>query len=159
MTAAGIRTAASAFRSQGRSAIILERLTRFDVPAGQESLARFAALRPHGFTRLGAVVRHATRTLIRDAGTGHRLLLVLSDGLDHDYDGSHARADAAIALIEARRLDIRCLCLSVGLDADNHDLRHIFGAADYARYPSWEHLQPELPAVLRVAVDRPATPR
>ena len=86
----GDRVALYGFRSQGRSAVHIYRLKRFDDGLSTLTDGRLGGLRPGGFTRLGAAIRHGTSTLEREGGTARRLRVVLSDGFayDHGYEGS-----------------------------------------------------------------------
>lgn len=154
MTAVGLSTAWWTFRSQGRHAVSVEVVKAFDQPANYDMHARAAAPRPSGFTRLGAAVRHAAGAIDAQAGAGHRLLIVLSDGVafDHGYEGNHADGDARMALREARDRQIGCLCLSVGVAHDDTRLRDTFGAQEYLRFSSWDALRGDLAPLLRTAL-------
>jgi nitric oxide reductase activation protein len=103
---------------------------------------------------LGAAIRHAAKAIDTRAGAGHRLLLVLSDGVafDHGYEGNHADSDARMALLEARRRQIGCLSLSVGVEHNDTRLRDTFGAPDYLRFGSWDALRADLAPLLRNAI-------
>lgn len=154
MAAVGLSTAWWTFRSQGRHAVSVEHVKTFDKPADYNMHARAASLRASGFTRLGAGVRHAAKAIDSRAGAGHRLLIVLSDGVafDHGYEGDHADSDARMALLEARHRQIGCLCLSVGVTHDDTRLRNTFGAQDYLRVNSWDTLRGDLAPLLRTAI-------
>jgi nitric oxide reductase NorD protein len=154
MAAVGLSTAWWAFRSQGRHAVSVEVVKAFDQPADYDMHARAAALRPSGFTRLGAALRHAAKAIDGHAGAGHRLLIALSDGVafDHGYEGNHADSDARMALLEARSRQIGCLCLSVGVGQDDARLRDTFGAQEYLRFGSWHALRADLEPLLRNAI-------
>jgi nitric oxide reductase NorD protein len=122
------------FRSQGRSAVHVFPVKRFDEGLSTLAEGRLGELRPAGFTRLGAAIRHGSSTLELHGGTGRRLLVVLSDGFayDHGYEGSYGEADARRALSEARRRGIACLCLSIAAATDAGALRRVFGAAAHS---------------------------
>ena len=96
----GDRVALYGFRSQGRSAVHIFPVKRFDDGLSTLTEGRLGGLRPGGFTRLGAAIRHGASTLEREGGTGRRLLVVLSDGFayDHGYEGAYGEADARRAL-------------------------------------------------------------
>jgi nitric oxide reductase activation protein len=130
----GDRVALFAFRSQGRSAVQVTPVKRFDDPLDALVLRRLAGCESGAYTRLGAAIRHGTAVLTRDAGTSRRVLLVLSDGFayDHAYEGAYGEADARRALSEARRLGTGCVCLSVGAATDAAALRRVFGTAAHA---------------------------
>jgi hypothetical protein len=138
----GDRVALYAFRSQGRTAVNVVRVKRFDDDFDARVLHRLGALVPGAYTRLGAAIRHGASVLETDGGTPRRLLVVLSDGFayDHGYEGAYGEADARRALAEARRRGTGCLCLSIGASTDADALRRVFGTAAHACLPRVEHL-------------------
>ncbi|MFF7945121.1 nitric oxide reductase activation protein NorD [Nocardia gamkensis] len=152
----GARTALLTFRSQGRKAVHVEVVKSFDERFGYSTLARLASIRPSGFTRLGAAVRHTTKLLDENAGTAHKLLVVLSDGLsfDQDYEGAYAAADARVALAEARKRQIGCLCLAIGFDEQTLDRSRAFHDQEFICADSWQHARHRVPGLLRAAVGR-----
>ena len=154
MTGVGLSTAWWTFRSQGRHAVTIEQVKSFDDAVDYDMCARAAALRPSGFTRLGAAIRHASRAIDARAGAGRRLLLVLSDGVafDHGYEGHHADGDARMAIEEARLRRIGCLSLTVGVRHDDTRLRDTFGVENYLRFTSWDTLRGDLAPLLRNAI-------
>jgi hypothetical protein len=133
----GDRVALYAYHSQGRSSVSLLPVKRFDEPLDSTTLTRLDGLRPGGYSRLGAAIRHGTAVIGDRGATSHRLLVVVSDGLayDHGYERAYGAADAHRALSEARRQGIGCLCLTVGAATDDNDLRRVFGSAAYAAIP------------------------
>lgn len=153
----GHRVAFYAFRSQGRSAVHVLELKRFDDRLDALVMQRLAGLVPAAYTRLGTAIRHGASILAREAATSRRLLIVLSDGLayDHGYERAYGEADASRALVEARRQGIASLCISVGAGTDTEALRRVFGTAAYARVQRPEHLPsvvgPLVQSSLRVA--------
>jgi nitric oxide reductase NorD protein len=130
----GNRVAVYGFYSQGRSAVRVVRVKRFEEPLTLRVLRRLGDLTPGGYTRLGAAIRHGTDVLERQGGGSRRLLVVLSDGFayDHGYQGRYGEADARRALAEARQRGIACLCLSLGAATDRSALRRVFGSAAHA---------------------------
>ncbi len=100
----GDRIALYGFRSQGRSAVHVVPVKRFDQAFDALVLQRLGGLVPGAYTRLGAAMRHGSAVLGNEAGTARRLLVVLSDGLayDHGYERAYGEADARRALAEAR---------------------------------------------------------
>jgi hypothetical protein len=150
----GARVAAFGFRSRGRLAVELLRIKSFDEPDDSRVGRRLAALEPSGFTRLGAAVRHATRTLARDGGAAHRVLVVVSDGFAYDdgYEGAHGEADASRALQEARDGGIGCLCLGIGAAPDLDALRPVFGTAAFARADHLDELHASIGGLFRGAL-------
>ncbi|MEU1980968.1 VWA domain-containing protein [Nocardia sp. NPDC019395] len=138
----GDRVALYAFRSQGRSAVHVVPVKRFDDRLGTRVLQRLHGLVPAAYSRLGAAIRHGTSVLRTDGGTSRRLLLVLSDGLayDHGYERAYGAADARRALAEARREGIGCLCLTIGAHTGDTDLTTVFGSAAHVTIPDTDHL-------------------
>lgn len=156
LDATGARTAVMTFRSQGRKAVHMGAVKSFGERFGYSTLARVASVQPSGFTRLGAAVRHATKALVEEAGTSHKLLIVLSDGLafDYGYEGDYADSDTLRALAETRRRQIGCVCLAVGFDADTIGSSKAFHDQEFVCVDSWEHARHSVPALLRAAVNR-----
>jgi hypothetical protein len=150
----GDRVALYAFRSQGRSAVQVERMKRFDDRMDVTVLRRLSASEPGAYTRLGAAIRHGTRLLARESGVSRRLLLVLSDGFayDHGYEGGYGEADARRALSEARRLGTGCVCLSIGASTDAAKLRRVFGTAAHASVSRFEDLPRVIAPLFRFAL-------
>ncbi|MFA5941072.1 MAG: VWA domain-containing protein [Sinimarinibacterium sp.] len=133
----GDRVALYAFSSQGRSAVHLVPVKRFDEGLDSRTMSRLHSLVPGAYSRLGAAIRHGASLLIQRSGTPRRLLVVLSDGLayDHGYEPAYGAADARQALGEARRDGVGCLCLSVGASTDIEALRRVFGSAAHSTIP------------------------
>jgi nitric oxide reductase NorD protein len=106
----------------------IRQIKGFDERNGEAVLRRVDALRPEGYTRLGAAIRHATAQL-RQQPAGHRLLLILSDGKPNDedaYDGRYGVEDSRQAIAEARASGIHPFCLTVDLKGGDY-LPRIFG--------------------------------
>ncbi len=150
----GDRVALYGFRSQGRSAVHVAPVKRFDDEFDMTVLQRLGGLVPGAYTRLGAAMRHGTAALRQEAGTARRLLVVISDGLayDHGYERAYGEADARRALAEARRQGIGCVCLSIGSDTDSRALRRVFGTAAYAAIPRTELLPTVVGPLFRSAL-------
>jgi hypothetical protein len=130
----GDRVALYAFHSQGRNAVHLAPVKRFDDDLDAPVMRRLGGLVPGAYSRLGAAIRHATAVLNDRGGTSRRLLVVLSDGLayDHGYEPAYGAADARRALSEARSQGVGCLCLTLGAGTDVGALRRVFGSAAHA---------------------------
>jgi nitric oxide reductase NorD protein len=150
----GDRIALYAFRSQGRAAVQVERLKRFDDRLDASVLRRLAGCEPGAYTRLGTAIRHATSLLAQESGVSRRLLVVLSDGFayDHGYEGAYGEADARRALSEARRLGTGCVCLSIGASTDAATLRRVFGTAAHASVVRFEELPRVVAPLFRFAL-------
>ena len=100
MGATGERFAVFAFTGETRHRVEVLTLRDFDDPPGP--LPTGPALRPTGYTRLGAPLRHVTRRLL-EVPAERRVLLSIGDGLpsDEGYEGRYAEADVARAVAEA----------------------------------------------------------
>jgi nitric oxide reductase activation protein len=152
--ALGDRVACQVFRSHGRRRVELTTVKGFDGRFDATARARLAAVRPEGFTRLGAAVRHAARVLVERSGSRRWLLVVLSDGFPFDagYEGDHAEADSSRALAEARRAGVGSLCLSIGAATPDVDLQAVFGSSTYAAGPHLDELGADLGSLVRAAL-------
>ena len=150
----GDRVALFGFRSQGRSAVHIFPVKRFDEGLSTLTEGRLGGLGPGGFTRVGAAIRHGASTLEQEGGTGRRLLVVLSDGFayDHGYEGSYGEADARRALSEARRRGIGCLCLSIASTTDAEALRRVFGTAAHAALGTADDMAGVIAPLFRAAL-------
>jgi nitric oxide reductase activation protein len=150
----GDRVALYAFCSQGRSAVRLAAVKRFDDGVDTLVLRRLRSLEPGAYSRLGAAIRHGAAVLEERGGTPRRLLVVLSDGLayDHGYEPVYGAADARRALAEARRRGTGCLCLTIGASTDADALRRVFGSAAHATIPRPEQLSRVIGPLFRSAL-------
>ncbi len=130
----GDRVALYAYYSQGRGAVSMMPVKRFDDHLDAEVMRRLNSLEPGGYSRLGAAIRHGSAVLEARGGTSRRLLVVLSDGLayDHGYERAYGAADARRALIEGRRRGTGCVCLTIGAGTDVRSLRRVFGSTAHA---------------------------
>jgi hypothetical protein len=116
----GDRVALYAYYSQGRRAVSMVPVKRFDDHLDSQVMRRLNSLEPGAYSRLGAAIRHGSAVLEARGGTSRRLLVVLSDGLayDHGYEGAYGAADARRALTEARHRGTGCVCLTIGAGTD-----------------------------------------
>lgn len=84
--------------------------------------ARLGVLRPQGYTRIGAALRHATAEIAaRDAR--RRLVLLVTDGRPTDYDryeGRYGNEDVRQAVREAeqRRIAVHALAIDGGAHSE-----------------------------------------
>ena len=138
----GDRVALYAYCSQGRTAVNMVPVKRFDEHLDARVIRRLNSLEPGGYSRLGAAIRHGSAVLEARGGTSRRLLVVVSDGLayDHGYERAYGAADARRALTEARRRGTGCVCLTVGAGTDVVALRKVFGSAAHATVARPEQL-------------------
>jgi hypothetical protein len=130
----GDRVALYAYYSQGRGAVSMVPVKRFNDHLDSHVMKRLNSLQPGAYSRLGAAIRHGSAVLEARGGTSRRLLVVLSDGLayDHGYERAYGAADARRALTEARRRGSGCVCLTIGAGTDVQSLRRVFGSAAHA---------------------------
>jgi hypothetical protein len=130
----GDRVALYAYYSQGRRAVSIVPVKRFDDHLDAHVIRRLNSLEPGAYSRLGAAIRHGSAVLEARGGTSRRLLVVLSDGLayDHGYERAYGAADARRALTEARRRGTGCVCLTIGAGTDVASLRRVFGSTAHA---------------------------
>jgi len=130
----GDRVALYAYYSQGRAAVSMVPVKRFDDHLGADTIRRLNSLEPGAYSRLGAAIRHGSAVLEARGGTSRRLLVVLSDGLAYDqgYERAYGAADARRALTESRRRGVGCVCLTIGAGTDVHSLRRVFGSTAHA---------------------------
>jgi nitric oxide reductase activation protein len=150
----GDRVALYAFQSQGRSAVHLIPVKRFDDALDALVLRRLSSLSPGAYSRLGAAIRHGTSVIAGKAGTSRRLLVVVSDGLayDHGYERAYGAADVRRALGEARRQGVGCLCLTIGAATEAGELRKVFGSAAHASIPKPSQLADYIGPLFRAAL-------
>lgn len=150
----GDRVSLYAFHSQGRGAVHLSPIKRFDERLDSQVMNRLFSVKPGAYSRLGAAIRHGATTLIDQSGTTRKLLVVLSDGLayDHGYEPLYAAADVRQALAEARRDGVGCLCISVGADTEAETLRRVFGSAAHAIIPNPNQLGREIGRLFQSAL-------
>ena len=135
LEARGDRVAIYGFNSRGRSNVYLHTVKEFRQGLDVEWTARLSQLRPAGFTRMGAAIRHGVTILTTRSGAARTILLVLSDGIPYDegYESGYAISDTRRALNDAREAGVGCLCLSLGGRQSRSELEPVFGAAAYAR--------------------------
>jgi nitric oxide reductase activation protein len=156
----GDRVAVYACRSLGRAAVHLLAIKPFAQRFGAGGRARLNQLKPAGYTRLGAAIRHAGEIIKAEAGTPSRLLLVLSDGVpyDHGYEAHYAEADVHKALEELRIDGVACLCLSIGASTSNEALQRVFGSASRASAPTLAELSARMDELFLSALKELAAP-
>ena len=157
----GDRVALYAYHSQGRAAVHLVPVKRFEDDLDTLVMRRLHGLVPSAYSRLGAAIRHGAGVLEDRGGTSRRLLVVLSDGLayDHGYEPVYGAADARHALAEARRRGTGCLCLSIASSTDAETLRRVFGSAAHATIPRTEQLSQVIGPLFRSALRSAEVPR
>jgi hypothetical protein len=150
----GDRVALYAYYSQGRTAVNMVPVKRFDDHLDTGVIRRLNSLEPGAYSRLGAAIRHGSAVLESRGGTSRRLLVVLSDGLayDHGYERAYGAADARRALTEARRRGTGCVCLTIGASTDVATLRRVFGSAAHATIGRPDQLAAVIGPLFRSAI-------
>lgn len=150
----GDRVSLYAYYSQGRTAVTMVPVKRFDDHLDAGIFRRLNSLEPGAYSRLGAAIRHGSAVLEQRGGTSRRLLVVVSDGLayDHGYERPYGAADARRALNEARRRGIGCVCLTVGAGTDVGSLKKVFGSTAHATVGQPEQLTGVIGPLFRSAV-------
>jgi nitric oxide reductase NorD protein len=150
----GDRVALYAYYSQGRNAVSMVPVKRFDHHLDSQVIRRLNSLEPGAYSRLGAAIRHGAAVLEARGGTSRRLLVVLSDGLayDHGYERAYGAADARRALSEARRRGTGCVCLTVGAGTDVESLRRVFGSTAHASIARPDQLTSVIGPLFRSAI-------
>ncbi|MEV0674287.1 VWA domain-containing protein [Mycobacterium sp. NPDC050441] len=150
----GDRVSLYAYYSQGRSAVTMVPVKRFDDHLDAQVFRRLNSLEPGAYSRLGAAIRHGSAVLEERGGTSRRLLVVLSDGLayDHGYERAYGAADARRALTEARRRGTGCVCLTIGAGTDVESLRRVFGSAAHATISGPDQLAGVIGPLFRSAI-------
>ncbi|MGQ0624012.1 MAG: nitric oxide reductase activation protein NorD [Sporichthyaceae bacterium] len=149
LDALGDRVALYAFQSWGRANTNFLRVKGFEDRYDDGAVRRLASLEPGGFTRLGAAVRHAETVIREEAGTAHRLLIVVGDGLPYDdgYEHEYAEADSRRALDSAIAAGVGCVHLDIR-SGNTQEIRRLWGAFPHLRLNSPEDLAGEIVSVL-----------
>lgn len=146
LTATGDRFAIHGFSSLKRDHVRFHDIKGFAAPMDNTARGRIAAIKPGYYTRLGAAIRHAASLLERQPAA-RRLLLVLTDGKPHDidhYEGRYGIEDTRMALIEARKADLKPFCVTIDREGAGY-LPHMFGPGGFAVLRKPEHLPACLP--------------
>lgn len=151
LQALGARFAIQAFSGHGPGQVRIAEVKLFQDAFDRARAQRIAALEPDAFTRLGAALRHATASLVREPAH-RRLVLLLSDGKPNDcdrYEGRYGFEDARQALAEARLQGIAPFCVTVDEQA-SQNLASLFGPGNYSVVNRPEHLASALLQWLRM---------
>jgi len=120
--------AIAGFHSNTRHDVRYFHFKGFGEPWGDEVKARLAAMQPGYSTRMGAALRHASRTLLNQQAD-KKLLLVLTDGQPSDIDVKDERLlieDAKVAVRELDNQGIFTYCINLDTAADAY-VSDIFG--------------------------------
>ena len=154
LAALGDRYAVFTFTGRGPHDVRVHEVKDFAEDNCDAVRRRIAGLRPGGFTRLGAALRHATAELTRER-VRHRLLLILSDGRPNDlghYMADYGVEDSRQAINEARARGIHPFCLNVDPEGPDY-LARIFGPVGYVTLRHPEQLPRALLQAVRALID------
>lgn len=142
LEALGQHCAIACFSSRGRQRVESCGLKEWDEPAGApQVLARCAAQRAVGSTRLGAGVRHATAqaaAFARARGAARPMVLLLTDGDARDVDvpdPAYLLGDLRRAVADSEAAGVAVRCVQAGGLAGGARLRHAL-AGRAARLPA-----------------------
>lgn len=152
----GDGVAAYGFRSYGRNDVRLLKIKQFSNHFDQEARGRLFSIKPGGFTRLGAAIRHASHLVATEAGTSNQLVVVVSDGIPFDmqYDKDYAQADVRKALEESINSGVACVCLSVGSSVDADVIAQVWDNVAHATFNSPAELSFSVDKLFRSAIQR-----
>lgn len=135
------------FASKQRDQVHYYWLKDFSEPLDQQVRARIAAVSGRLASRLGAALRHATKSMER-VSAQQRLLLILSDGRPADYDdGGDARylqEDTRMAMKEAQQAGLHPFCITMDSSGAEY-LPAIFGPGHYTIIDRVDDLPRRLP--------------
>lgn len=128
LSASGDRFAIYGFSSRYRDHVRFHTIKTFTERHSNSIRGRINIIKPGFYTRMGAAIRQATRTLEKQVAHD-QLLLILTDGkpndLDH-YEGRYGIEDTRMAIIEARKQGIQPFCVTIDEKANDY-LPYIFG--------------------------------
>jgi hypothetical protein len=142
LQACGHRVSMAGFSSNGRHAVTVRPVKSFAQAMGSAVNRRLASLRSRDSTRLGAAVRHATRSLVQERSRARKCLLIVGDGLPWDvdvHDPSYLQADARDAVRRANREGVEVL----GIVLDPHGAKTakaVFGSQHTGVIESFDRL-------------------
>lgn len=149
----GDALAIGGFHSNTRHEVRYMHVKGFEESWGEAVKGRLAALEPAYSTRMGAALRHASRTL-QQRRQAKKLLLILTDGEPADVDVKDPEflvqdARKAVQDLQAKGVFVWCIHLQPGHD---EQVRAIYGD----HYTVVDHIQrlPELMASLFVRLTR-----
>lgn len=138
------------FTSEGRRNVKFYVVKDFDEQYSDETERRIGGITFQNNTRLGAAIRHASHTLLRqDART--KLLIILTDGrpYDHDYgDARYAREDVREALIEAKMNGVTPFCITIDRESEA-ELKDLYGDVGYTIIDDVLSLPERMPNIYR----------
>lgn len=133
LEACGDEHAVFAFTSRTRREVSVATIKEFDEPLGETVRRRLQGLKPGYYTRIGAALRH-TAYRLRERGTRHRLLLLVTDGKPNDmdhYEGRYGIEDTRRAVQAARREGLAVFGITVDRKARDY-FPYLFGRGGFA---------------------------
>lgn len=147
----GDRYAVYGFSGMTRKRCETFRVKGFDDPYGDEIRGRIAGIEAKDYTRMGAAIRHLTKTLNWiDAKT--RILIILSDGKPDDYSDEYRSQygieDTRRALIEAKRRGIYPFCITIDKEGREY-LPYMYGTVNYTIVDAVEKLPYKVSEIYR----------
>jgi len=148
MQATGDRFAMAGFSSKHRHMVRYYPLKDFNETLSPIVRGRIQSVKPGFYTRMGAAIRYATRTLETEH-SAHRLLLLLSDGKPNDidrYDGRYGIEDTRTAIQEATSKGILPFCITIDNRANEY-LPYLFGHKQYVVIRNAKQLPQQLPLI------------
>jgi len=124
------------FSGQGKDKVDFYKIKDFKDTYSENLKKRISGIEPKQSTRMGTAIRHAYGKL-KDIGSDHKLLILLSDGFPQDLDygenrksREYALNDTMMALIEAAKEGIKTFCITID-QAGNDYLRKMCNPGSY----------------------------
>jgi len=137
------------FCSKYRDNVSYYMIKDFDDPLSEDVRGQIGGMSGRLATRMGAAIRHATKSFER-IESRRRLLLLLSDGRPEDYDDGGDRRylheDTRMAVKEAIAKGVHPFCITVDTMANQY-LPQIFGAGHYLVLDHINSLPNKLPEI------------
>ncbi len=137
------------FCSKYRDNVSYYMIKNFDDPLSEDVRAQIGGMSGRLATRMGAAIRHATKSFEK-IESRRRLLLLLSDGRPEDYDDGGDRRylheDTRMAVKEAVAKGVHPFCITVDTMANQY-LPQIFGAGHYLVLDQINSLPNKLPEI------------
>ena len=142
------------FSGYGREQVEYYLCKDFKEAYNHQTKGRIGGIKPCRSTRMGAPIRHATKSLVR-TGSRVKALIIISDGYpqDHDYGSDRNTKDYGLkdtqrALCEARRQGVLSYCLTVDPSGQDY-LRAMCPGSQYMVIQDLAQLPEEISRVYR----------
>jgi nitric oxide reductase activation protein len=146
----GDQWAVYGFSTNRREKVDFHVIRDFNMPYNDDVKMRFDGMKPMAQTRLGAVIRHASSLLQRQASR-IRILILLSDGRPYDIDYGdawHGVEDTRRALWEGRKKGLTSFCITVDKKSREY-LPYMFGKSNFVVINDIEALPVMLPLIYK----------